>query len=67
VAKESNQPRPDAGGAELFYRSAEMVGPVSRQAHAGSRYYALDFAPVEADVAIDITDGTPVDTEHASV
>jgi hypothetical protein len=63
---ESNQPQPDGGGAELFYRLAQMVGPVSLQAHGGSRYYALDFAPVDAGVATDTADGAPVDAEHAS-
>ena len=42
---ESNQPRQEGGGAELFHRLAQMVGPVSLQAHGGSRYYALDFTP----------------------
>ena len=63
---ESNQPKHDGGGAELFYRLAQMVGPVSLEAHGGSRYYALDFAPVDAGVATDTTDGAPVDAEHAS-
>ncbi len=63
---ESNQPNQDGGGAELFYRLAQMVGPVSLQAHGGSRYYALDFATIDAGVATDITDGAPVDAEHAS-
>jgi hypothetical protein len=63
---ESNQPNQEGGGAELFYRLAQMVGPVSLQAHGGSRYYALDFAPVDAGAATDTSDGVPVDAEHAS-
>ena len=63
---ESNQPNEKGGGAELLYRLAQMVGPVSLQVHGGSRYYALDFAPVDAGATTDTSDGAPVDAEHAS-
>ncbi len=63
---ESNQPNQEGGGAELFHRLAQMVGPVSLQVHGVSRYYALDFAPVDAGVATDTSDGAPVEAEHAS-
>lgn len=57
---ESNQPNQDGGGAELFFRLAQMVGPVNLEAHGGSRYYALDFAPVEIEA-------TPADVETQQV
>lgn len=63
---ESNQPNQDGGGAELFYRLAQMVGPVSLQAHGGSRYYALDFAPVDASVTTDTAAGAPAEAEPAT-
>lgn len=49
---ESNQPNQDGGGAELFFRLAQMVGPVNLEAHGGSRYYALDFAPAETAATV---------------
>ncbi len=64
---QSNQPNQHGGGAELFHRLAQMVGPVTLQTHGGSRYYALDFAPVDAGAATETSDGAPVDVEHASV
>lgn len=63
---ESNQPNQTGGGAELFRRLAEMVGPVSLEVHGGSRYYALDFAPVDADATADTSDGASVGADHAS-
>ena len=45
---ESNQPNERGGGAELFYRMAQMVGPVDLASYGGSRYYALDFAPARS-------------------
>ncbi len=48
---DSNQPRQEGGGAELFYRLAQMVGPVTLQEHGVSRYYALDFELVDDQTA----------------
>jgi hypothetical protein len=58
---ESNQPNQEGGLADLLFRLAKTVGPVNLEEHGGSRYYALDFAPVE-EVA---TQASP-DTERVS-
>jgi hypothetical protein len=57
---ESNQPNQEGRGAELLYRLAQMVAPVSLQEHGMSRYYALDFAPVATEDAAAPADGERV-------
>lgn len=61
---ESNQPKAEGGGAELFYRLAQMIGDVSLQSHGGSRYYALDFAAVAPASAA--PEEAPADSEHST-
>lgn len=46
---ESRQPNERGAGAELFYRLAQMVGPVGLHSFGASRYYALDFAPERSE------------------
>ena len=46
---ESNQPREDGGGAELFRRVARTIAEVQLESFGVSRYYALDFAPDQGD------------------
>lgn len=48
---ESNQPNESGGGAELIYRAARSFAEVELESFGMSRYYALDFAPSEAQVA----------------
>lgn len=45
---EANQPNAEGGAAELMLRMARMVGEAQLISLTTQRYYALDFAPVEA-------------------
>ncbi|MEM1333630.1 MAG: hypothetical protein AAGG08_09250 [Actinomycetota bacterium] len=46
---ESNQPNEAGGGAEFFRRVAKTLAEVQLESFGMSRYYALDFAPAEAE------------------
>jgi len=57
---ESNQANEQGGAAELLTRLARLVGPVSLESFGMTRYYALDFAPVETDAALAPVEGERV-------
>ncbi len=55
-----NPPDGRGGAAELIARLAGMLGPVTLESFGMTRYYALDFAPVETEAASPTVEGKRV-------